>query len=155
VDCREIQTRLAGGKTLDAAQRRHLEACPDCRDLASALQDAAHLLAEHAATPAPLRAGTLARCRGELSNPVAAARRRGPRFSPRAVMAAALLATAVLVGVSVAVSADDAARRFTAQAVFTQFAIQNFLAALLAPALWPMLRRLVSGRVATQPVTGE
>jgi predicted anti-sigma-YlaC factor YlaD len=155
VDCREIQIRLAGGEALDAAQRRHLQGCPDCRDLAAVLQDAERLLAEPATTPAPLRADTLARCREELTAPAPAARRRGPRLSPRAVMAAALLGTAVLVGVTVAVSAGEASLRFAAQAVFTQFALQNVMAALLAPALWPMLRRLVAGQALSRSVTGE
>jgi hypothetical protein len=159
VDCRNTRDRLAGGEIQGEAMARHLEDCADCRAFRSDLDEVKRLLGAPAVTPDRLRADTLADCLDVLDESPSFAEtavRSRFSFTPQAVAAMALLGTAILVGLSIGIAdaSGEIATRFAVKSVFVQLVIQNFAAALLAPALWPLLRRLVMRPVDPQPVTG-
>ncbi len=170
MDCREIQARiaeLAGDATPAAPLRQHLETCDECRAFQADVQEVKRLLAAPLRTPRELRAATLARCRDELSGVAAAAKSSQTeqpmsawrRFvsAPQNIAAVALLSTAVLIAVAATIAdiSDDALSRFSVQSVVVQFIVQNLAAVLLAPALWPLLRRLVQRPTVTRPLAGN
>jgi len=159
MECREIQTRLACGEIPDASMSRHLESCDACRAFSASLRDVKRLLAASVVTPDRLRVDTLTRCRDELAespDTLLNTRRFRDRLTPQLIAVGALLGTAILIGVSIGLAdaSGEAATRFTVQSTFIQLVIQNLAAALLAPALWPLMRRLIVRPADLKPAIG-
>ena len=159
MDCSETRAGLANGEAPDASMTRHLVDCSDCQAYKADLDEVKRLLAVSEVTPGRLRADTLALSLDELAQspaPVSAAPRRRIGFTPQAGVVLAILGTGILVGLSIwlADASGEFMTRFTVNSIFIQLVIQSFAAALLAPALLPLLRRLVFRPAAPLPVTG-
>lgn len=141
MDCRTVQQELSARSELEPAAQRHLAGCDDCRRFADDVRAIQTLSESPVSTPAILRERTLDQCREMLAER-ASVRSMSPlqRFrrlidSPRFVAATATLGALVVITVTILQINKNGTSDATwlMKLAVTQFAVQNYVAALFLP----------------------
>jgi hypothetical protein len=126
---------------MEPAAQRHLDSCHDCRQFAADVQTIWKLSESPVSTPALLRERTLDQCREMLAER-AAVRAMSPwqrcrRLidSPRFVAAVATLGVLIVISVTILQinNNGDSDANWLMKLAVTQFAVQNYVAALFLP----------------------